>query len=227
MWAICLRECKELFKGVRPILIIGILISVSFISAKLVNTFPLDIEGITKQDSYTTGLMLSIFLFGILFVFTLSHDVINREIESRTIRFLVTKTSRNKILIGKLLGILFFWFILIVVCLGVIAFFSKALHFTVLLECMVFLFYCICAVVLLSTLIPRTGQSMFLGIVIALLLPALSFWSILSNKFYIVWFKYLTPYYYFELDFPLKYFPIVIALIFLFLSLYVFKRRDL
>ncbi|MCP1491936.1 ABC-2 type transport system permease protein [Peribacillus frigoritolerans] len=226
MWAICSRECKELFKGFRPIIIIAILLSMSYLTARLANAFPVNIEGMTKQDIYTTGLTLPIFLFGILFVFTLSHNVINREVESRTMRFLVTKTSRNKILIGKLLGILLFWFTIVAVCLFVITFFSKTLHLTILLECMVFLFYCICAVVLLSTLVPRTGQSMFLGIVISLLLPGLSFWSILSDKFYIVWLKYLTPYYYFEFNFPFKFSPLLLAVILLFLSLYFFKRRD-
>lgn len=226
MWAICSREYKELFKGFRPAIIIAALVGVSYLSSKLANVFPGNIEGITKQDIYTSGLTLSIFLFGILFVFTLSHNVINKEIESRTMRFLVTKTSRNKILFGKVLGVLLFWLTIIVICLLVITFFSETFHFTTLLECMIFLFYCICAAVLLSVLVPRTSQSMFLGIIISLFLPGLSFWSILSDKFYIVWLKYLTPYYYFELNFPFKFFPILLAVILLVISLYFFKRRN-
>ncbi|MFD2923169.1 ABC transporter permease subunit [Halobacillus naozhouensis] len=150
MWAICARECKELFKGIRPIIIIGILLGVSYLSARLASVFPGNIEGVTKQDIYTTGLSVSIFFFGLLFVFTLSHSTINREVESRTMRFLVTKTSRNNILFGKLLGIILFWFIIVTVCLIVTTFFSKSLHYMMLLECMVFLFYCISAAVLLS-----------------------------------------------------------------------------
>lgn len=226
MWAICSREYKELFKGFRPAIIIAILVSVSYLSSKFANVSPGNIEGITKQDIYTSGLTFSIFLFGILFVFTLSHNVMNREIESRTMRFLVTKTSRNKILFGKLLGVLLFWFTIIVICLFVITFFSKTFHFITLLECMVFLFYCICAAILLSILVPRTSQSMFLGITVSLFLPGLSFWSILSDKFYISWLKFLTPYYYFELDSPFKFFPLLLAVILLAISLYFFKRRD-
>lgn len=226
MWVICFRECKELFKGVRPIIIIGILVGMSYLFARLANIFPA-IDEFSKQDTYTLGLNLPIYLFGLLFVFTLSHDVINREIETRTMRFLVTKTSRNKIVFGKLLGMLSFWLIIVIVCLVFITIFAKTFYLKTLFECMLFLFYAICAALLLSTLIKRTGQSMFLGIAISLLLPVLTGWAMFTDKFYVQWFKYLSPYYYFDLDQPFKLIILLIAGILLTLSLFFFKRKDL
>lgn len=226
MWTICIRECKELFKGFRPIIIIGILVALSYLSARLADAFPA-IEDVSKQDSYTLGLTFSIFILGLLFVFTLSHDTINREVQTRTMRFLVTKTSRNKILIGKLLGILFFWIIIVLLCLTLITFYAKTFYFKTLVECVLFLFYAICAALLLSTIVKRTGQSMFLGISISLLLPALTGWAVLTDKFYIQWFKYISPYYYFDLDNPFKLIILVLAGILLALTLFFFKRKDL
>lgn len=226
MWAICLREFRELFKGVRPIIIIVILGGMSYLFARFADTFPA-IEGLTKQDTYTAGLMIPILFLGLLFVFTLSHGVINREVETRTIRFLVTKTSRNKILIGKLLGTLLFWFIIVLVCITVITLYAKTLFLKTLLECMIFLCFGICSAFLLSTLVPRTGQSMFLGIAISLVLPILTAWAMFTDKFYIQWFKYLSPYYYDGLDYPFKLFTLLLAVILMFLSLFLFKRKDL
>ena len=227
MWVICQRECKELFKGVRPIIIIIILLGLSYIIARLADSFPV-IEELITLDMYTMGLSLPILILGLLFVFTLSHDTINKEVESRTIRFLVTKTSRHKIIMGKLLGMLLFWLIIVTVSLFLISIYAKTFYLSTLVESMLFLLYAICLALLISTLVRRTRQSMFLGIAIALLLPAITGWAVLSNQFYIKWFKYVSPYYYLSIDQPFsKLALLLLASILLALSLFFFRKKDL
>ncbi|MCA1010574.1 hypothetical protein [Halobacillus halophilus] len=75
MWAICSRECIDLFKGFKAVLIISILIGMSFASTKLGSAFPGQAAGISQKDA----LVLTFTLFGILFVFALSHSVLKRN----------------------------------------------------------------------------------------------------------------------------------------------------
>ena len=226
MWAICFRECIDLFKGFKAILIISILIGMSFVSTKLGSAFPGQAAGISQKEMYTSALVLTFTLFGILFVFALSHNVLNRELETKTIRFLVTRTSRIRILLGKFLGTLLFWMLIVGICFLVITFTSKMVHVATYIEIMIFLFYSIGAVVLLSMIIPKSGHSMFIGLVLALSIPGLSLWAYFSERWYVTWFKYVTPYYYSDLNFPFNVTPLLIGSVFMLLALYLFQRRD-
>ncbi|MCP3029852.1 ABC transporter permease [Halobacillus sp. A1] len=226
MWAICFRECKDLFKGFKPVLIISILLGMAMVSTRLGAAFPDEIEGVTQKEMYTSGLTLTITLFGILFVFALSHSVMNKEIESKTIRFLVTKTSRDRILLGKFMGTVLFWLIIIGTCFAFITLTSRMIHLTNYIEIMIFLLYSISAAFLLSNTVPKSNQSMFIGLILALAIPGLSLWAYFSERWYVMWLKYVTPYYYTDLAFPLQGVPLLFAALFIALSLYLFKRRD-
>src|SRR5690625_7700017 len=54
---------------------------------------------------------LILMVLGFLFAFAISHDLINKEIELKTIRLLITKTSSLKLMLGKFLGTLLFWIV--------------------------------------------------------------------------------------------------------------------
>ena len=59
-----------------------------------------------NSDSvYTSTIKFLFFFLGFIFITAVSHDILNKEIEMETIRFLVVKTSRINILLGKFFGV--------------------------------------------------------------------------------------------------------------------------
>src|SRR5690606_30902758 len=111
MYTLAKREFINLFKGIKSIIVVVILLITSYYSAKFSNLLMSGIELTAKEaeNIHTFGLLGLMLLFGQLFVTGLSHDSINRETHERTIRFLVTRTSRTSIIIGKFIGIWMFW----------------------------------------------------------------------------------------------------------------------
>jgi ABC-2 type transport system permease protein len=112
--------------------------------------------------------------------------MINREIHLRTMRFLVTKTTRDKIILGKFLGVSFFWFICLFIAISLTIPFSKQFYFIQLLKTMIFVTYFVSLSLFLSTVFNKPSLSMFVGIVLAIALPIIGFWSIVSeNNIYV------------------------------------------
>ena len=140
MIAIAKHEFWQLFKSVKSVLVIVILLGASYIVSKNgAELIALIDEGAGANEVYYSGLALILLLFGPLFTFALSHDVINREVSNKTIRFLLTRTSHANILIGKLLGILSFWFVCLACCYVVIIFYAKHVELYLFLQMMLLL----------------------------------------------------------------------------------------
>ncbi|SDO21946.1 ABC transporter permease [Alkalicoccus daliensis] len=226
MWTIGYREFRDLFKGVRPYFLIAVLTATAYLIAQGAELIPEGFEGLSTNAPYAAGLSASILSFGLLFVLTLSHNSVNKEVESSTIRFLVTKASRGDIIMGKLFGILAYWFILLLITTLIISYFSERFFFTAFLEFLIFIFYCISLTLFLSVVIRSSSLSMFLGIILAFTIPVLSVWAVLSENIYINWFKFFTPYYYFQFDFIYMAIPFLIGLLLLALSTKIFQGRD-
>ncbi|SEH51090.1 ABC-2 type transport system permease protein [Halobacillus karajensis] len=227
MWAISTHEFKNLFKSVRAIVIILFLTGMSLLVASLAENFAENFGAINTEGQYTAGLSATIIFFGMLFVFILSHDTISSEVQNRTMRFLVSKTSRKSIIIGKALGISIFWLTTVLLSLLIVSFVSKAFFFETFLHCSVFLFYGACTAILISSLSKKGPESLFFGIIVSILLPAISFATVFIDSVFIQWVKYLTPYYY--MDLSIAYLPIVciLSIIILAVSIKIFERRDL
>lgn len=117
MFAIAKREFFQLFKGFKSIAIILMLLVPTYYFAKFSSMFESALE-LTPDEAdmaHSAGLLVVMIVFGQLFVMGLSHDTMNREMHERTMRFLLTRTSRRSIVAGKFLGILAFWFACITV----------------------------------------------------------------------------------------------------------------
>ncbi|MED4990769.1 MULTISPECIES: ABC transporter permease [Parageobacillus] len=227
MWTICFHEFKGLFKSIKSIIIVAIIFGVTYWTADLMTTITDRLDVNTGKDGYATGIASIVFLLGFLFISSLSHDVINREVSTRTMRFLVTKTSRVKIIIGKYLGIWLFWFFCIFTSFVLIAFVSKNFLWWGILECMGFISVAIAYNLVFSVIFPKPAITMFFGVVFALAFPVLSFLVIHSNNVFISWFKFFTPYYYALLgDFYILV-NFVYAIGLLMLGIVLFNRRDL
>ena len=143
MYVIGKREFISLFKGIKSIMIIVIFLVTSYYSAKFSNLLMSGIELTAKEAEHihTVGLLTLLFLFGQLFVMGLSHDSINRETHERTIRFLVTRTSRTSIIFGKFFGIWLFWFVCLIVSFLLISIFAQKIDMFIFSQTMSLLTY--------------------------------------------------------------------------------------
>lgn len=228
MYVIGRREFFSLFKGIKSIMIIAMLLGTSYYSAKFSNLLTSGIE-LTKREAeniHTFGLLALILFFGQLFVMGLSHDSINRETHERTMRFLVTRTSRTSIILGKFFGIWLFWLICLTISFLLTSIFSQKIDVFIFSQTISLLAYQIALTILLSVLIPKPGFTVFLGIVVGLAFPILEFWFAFTSNVWVGWMKFITPYYYLDRD---DYTFLVIALlagIMLVIANLIFKRRE-
>ncbi|AOY05441.1 hypothetical protein BKN48_08845 [Bacillus subtilis] len=227
MWTICLREFKSLFKSVKSIITIVILFAISYLVADLMESVSQFDDLGLDSNGYAMGVFSIVFLFGLLLISGLSHDIINREISLRTMRFLVTKTSRSKILLGKFFGVWLFWFFCIIASYILITLVSKEFFWLGVAECMTFITVGISLTILFSVIISKPGVSMFFSIIFSLIFPGLSLWALFSSNGWISWFKYLTPFYYSYLGDYFILINLVYAAIMLYVAIALFKRRDL
>lgn len=228
MYVIGKREFISLFKGIKSVIIVAILLVTSYYSAKFSKLLMSGIE-ITAREAeniHTVGLLALILLFGQLFVMGLSHDTLNRETHERTIRFLVTRTSRTSIILGKFFGIWLFWLICLTISFLLISIFAQKIDVFIFSQIMSLLTYQIALTILLSVLIPKPGFTMFLGVVIGLIFPIFAFWAAFSSNVWVSWMKFINPYYYLNRDDYTFLVIVLLAGIMLFIANLIFKRRE-
>ncbi|WP_077603502.1 ABC transporter permease [Oceanobacillus sojae] len=231
MLTVGFREFKSLFSSIRSIVIIVVLFGVTIGSARLVRQFeaPLQELGL-GNDAYAMGLMLLLILAAPLFVTSLSHNIVNKEMDTRTIRFLATKTSRSNIILGKFIGSFLFWAVCITVALLLIIPFSKSFSIVNLVQSIIFVSYFVGLTLFLSTIIPKPSLSMFLGIIISIALPVLGLWSAGTDNLFIKAVGYVTPYFYYMQEESNNYYAYFVAffpILFILLSVFIFRKRDL
>lgn len=229
MFTICLKEFNSLFKSIRSIIIICTVLGVTVGAAKLISTFEAQLEGFGLGDNaYAGGLLVLLFLAGPLFVTSLSHNIVNKEVDSRTIRFIATKTSRENVIVGKFMGIILFWSLCLFIALVLVIPFSKSFYFLELIQSIIFISYFVGFTLLLSTIINRPSMTMFIGIMIAVVLPVLGLWSIGSENLIITIISYITPYFYYSQEKTFyTYFVAFFPLLFVVLSLLIMRKKDL
>ena len=80
---------------------------------------------------------------------------------------------------------------------------------------------------LLSTIIPKGSYSIFASLLCGLLLPAAGMWSVFTENQASQLVKYATPYFYLIESNWKSYFPFVISILFVYVSIFIFRRKDL
>ncbi|MEJ8767686.1 ABC transporter permease subunit [Oceanobacillus sp. HCA-5259] len=226
------REFTDSFKSIRSILIILFITFVSYQSAAFIDNNPGLINkmmesGGDEGSAYTSAIAMIVLVFGFLFVFATSHDIINKEVELKTMRLLVTKVSRLQIMLGKLLGTLLFWIVTISISFCILSMFADSWFPKDYFQTVIFLFYIVNLVLLISTAIPKTKLTMFLGIILGISLPILGLAAIVSDKWYLAPFKYILPFKYLDGSFGLMFIPLAIGIIYFLISILLLQRKDL
>ena len=231
MISILKREFMDSFKSIRSILIILFVTYMSYLSSTflqdnpdLINLFTE--EGIEAKEVYTAAISWIILLLGFLFVFAVSHDLINKEVETKTMRLLVTKISRIQIVLGKFLGALLFWIVVFSISFGVLTIIAGEWFPKDYFRSLSFVFYVVGFVLCLSTLISRTRLSMFLGILLGIAIPIIGLTSLVSDKWYLKPFEYILPYKYMEGSIGWILISLVIGLVYVGISILLMKRKD-
>ncbi|MBX9956169.1 ABC transporter permease subunit [Peribacillus simplex] len=228
MYIIGKREFISLFKGIKSVIIVMMLLATSYYSAKFSDLLTSGMELTAKEaeNIHTVGLLTLIVLFGQLFVMGLSHDSLNRETHERTIRFLVTRTSRTSIILGKFLGIWLFWLICLMISFLLISIFSQKIDVFIFSQIMSLLTYQIGLTILLSVLIPKPGITMFLGIMVGVAFPIIGFWVSFTSNVWVSWMKFINPYYYLIREDYTFLVIVLFAGIMLVIANLIFKRRE-
>lgn len=226
------REFVDSFKSIRSILIILFITFLSYQSATFFYNNPVIVKDLIEGGGeagsiYTAAIVLVVAGFGFLFVFALSHDLINKEVELKTMRLLVTKVSRIQIMLGKLLGTFLFWLVTVSISFAILTIIAGTWFPKDYFQSLVFLFYIVSFVLLISTLITNSKMTMFLGIIFGISLPIIGIVSTVSNKWYWIPFKYLLPYRYLAGSIALTLVPLAIGVIYFLISLFVIQRKDL
>lgn len=222
-----MQEFRNLAKSIKTIIVIGIIFGITYFTA---NSFdkrlPEELSD-AGDESYSLGVILTILVLGLMFITILSHDTVNREINDRTVRFLVPRISRSKIILGKFIGIFLFWALCIVICFGLLIPFIGTFYWPGFLECILFIAFGISLYLFLSTIISKPSISLFIGILLSLAFPIMSFWALLSQKPLLTVIRFLTPYYYLSLGKGYLLIVILMTIALIGSSILVFERKDL
>lgn len=224
MLAIATKEFIEMTKSFKSLFIIAILVLTSYFMSSFVSKNLVSLGADT--NSYVSATRFLILLFGFLFVLMLSHDLISRETSTKTIRFLITKTSRTNIILGKFLGVAAFWLFSLGISITIVSFFAKDFLWFTFLQLYSFLIFAVGLCLLISTLAKTTGMSMLLGLAISFIAPVFGIWSMFSEKAWLKPFKLFLPYQYQIKENGLVLIPLVIGFIFVSISIWYFKRGD-
>lgn len=225
MLAIAKHEFWQLFKSFKSIVVILILIGSSYYASKYgADLIQLFNDGKDDKGFYYSGLALVTILFGPLFAFSLSHDVLNREVSNKTIRFLLTRTSHANILAGKVIGVLAFWFVCIALSCTVIIMYAKHFDFYIVLQVLMLMLFSVTLTFLLSAVITKPFMSMFLSTIFGIALPIISLLLMSTEKWWGV-FGYITPYQYMEHESLNILIVVAIGAAILAVTYIVFKRR--
>ncbi|WP_010289499.1 ABC transporter permease [Kurthia massiliensis] len=227
MLAIAKQEFWQLTKNIKSIVMIALLLLASYYFARNGQTFA-EIIGMGAENDnalYATGLMMMVLFTGPLFVMALSHDIINREISSRTIRFLLTRTSADRIVWGKFIGVCAFWLFCIVLAVAVIAITSHTFSPLIFATILCLLISEITIAFVVSIVITKPRMSMFIGIVIGIAFPIVSYAVELTDKW---WGKlrYVSPMHYIQNDnWEMIALPLV-SVVIIFAAVQLFKRGE-
>lgn len=235
MWVIAKHESLQLLKSVKSILVLLFLLGCAYAGVSVTELLKSSFDMMHENDLsvsgseamiHSIGLSFAILIFGPLFAFIITHDVMNRDIEQRTMRFLITKTERQKIVLGKVMGHLIFWFTIITLSYLLIFILSGYFSFLAFFQSASFISVFVGLALILSLIIKKPIFSSFISILLGIAFPILSFWTMFSDKWILSIFKYATPYNYLEDDSIIFFVNFALTAVYIVLAIYLFRKKD-
>lgn len=121
MKAVFRKECQHQLLSFKSIFFVLLFIVLGISLEQLFSAVSIDIGGIdnkTYAGSFYVIIKLAVILFGYLFSSILSHSCINREMENKSARLVISKISRTEYIVGKYLANIMFWIICFVLIYG-------------------------------------------------------------------------------------------------------------
>ncbi len=224
MLCIAMKEFKNLICSIKSIIIIMIFVLFSYyISDFLANS----INSNSDKGAAYSSIRLLVFVLGYLFASILSHNAINKELELKTIRLVITKVSRLKFWMGKFLGVYCFWFVCLTISYLLISIMSSQIDIEVYIMILCIMAYFVSFVLMMSTIIAKSSLSNFLGLVVGIALPGFGLWITLSEQKVFSFVKYLFPYFYILKGNAYIIIPLLISFIMAAFSYIIFRRKEI
>ena len=121
MKAVFRKECRHQLLSFKSIFFVLLFIVLGISLEQLFSAVSIDIGGIdnkTYAGSFYMIIKLAVIFFGYLFSSILSHSCINREMENKSARLVISKISRTEYIVGKYLANIMFWIICFVLIYG-------------------------------------------------------------------------------------------------------------
>ena len=222
MWAITKREFWNLIKSVRALIII-LLFSAG--SIWVTNSLS-KVSGQLDVEEYYASLRLLVLIFGFLFATILSHSCFNGEVETKTIRLLLTKVSKTSIVIGKMLGASLFWLVCLTGSFIFISAVGKVFHPSELFIAFSTMAYFNSIILLVSVVTAKPSRSNFDGLIFALLLPGLGLYATLTATSPLHFLQYFFPYFYLLQGVEFMGVPMIFSTLITWVAVLLVKGRD-
>ena len=222
MWAITKREFWNLIKSVRALIII-LLFSAG--SIWVTNSLS-KVSGQLDVEEYYASLRLLVLIFGFLFATILSHSCFNGEVETKTIRLLLTKVSKTSIVIGKMLGASLFWLVCLTGSFIFISAVGKVFHPSELFIAFSTMAYFNSIILLVSVVTAKPSRSNFVGLIFALLLPGLGLYATLTATSPLHFLQYFFPYFYLLQGVEFMGVPMIFSTLITWIAVLLVKGRD-
>ncbi|MDU3780168.1 MAG: ABC transporter permease subunit [Flavonifractor plautii] len=222
MWAITKREFWNLIKSVRALIII-LLFSAG--SIWVTNSLS-KVSGQLDVEEYYASLRLLVLIFGFLFATILSHSCFNGEVETKTIRLLLTKVSKTSIVIGKMLGASLFWLVCLTGSFIFISAVGKVFHPSELFIAFSTMAYFNSIILLVSVVTAKPSRSNFVGLIFALLLPGLGLYATLTATSPLHFLQYFFPYFYLLQGVEFMGVPMIFSTLITWVAVLLVKGRD-
>lgn len=228
MFSIIKNDIKANMISIKYLVTLSLLILISVITANKVKHSEELISQANSTSIYVITIEYILMLIGYLILSILSYDVINKYIITRDIRFIVTRISRQKIIIGQMIALNIFLLSVFILPMLLISLYSNQFLWKDYLVIILFCLYSSSVILCISVNIYQPKKSLLLNFLVSVLIPFAGIYGAVHNNFLSNVLKYLIP---FSIILEKELGPII-SLVFITMfinitSVLIFTRKDL
>jgi ABC-2 type transport system permease protein len=195
MQAIFKRELKSSLLTVKSLIILLFFLLISYWISKYSPVIN-QISG--EKNSVISVIYGAIETLGVFFGFMMFSGTIAKIVENESIRYIISYTTRIKLIIGKYLAMNVYFIILLCLMVPIVMFVRgvESFPFLELIQAIIFFMYVTSIILLLSVVTRRERTANFVGIVLGFVIPILGLYSVVSKNWVIRAVSWLLPYRY-------------------------------